>query len=52
VSGQPAISVPAAQTDDGLPIGAQFVASWGCDDLLLQTAAFVERAQPWPLVAP
>jgi amidase len=52
VSGQPAISVPAAQTDDGLPIGAQFVASWGRDDLLLQTAAFVERAQPWPLVAP
>jgi len=51
VSGQPAISVPARQTDDGLPIGAQFVAAWGREDLLLQTAALVERAQPWPLVA-
>ena len=52
VSGQPAISVPAAPTDDGLPIGAQFVAAWGREDLLLQTAALVENAQPWPLVAP
>ena len=52
VSGQPAISVPAAQTDDGLPVGAQLVAAWGREDLLLQTAALIERAQPWPLVAP
>ena len=52
VSGQPAISVPAAPTDDGLPVGAQLVAAWGREDLLLQTAALVERAQPWPLVAP
>jgi amidase len=51
VSGQPAISIPATQTEDGLPIGAQFVAAWGREDLLLQTAALVERAQPWPLVA-
>jgi amidase len=51
VSGQPAISIPATQTDDGLPIGAQFVAAWGREDLLLQTAALIERAQPWPLIA-
>ena len=52
VSGQPAISVPARQTDDGLPVGAQLVAAWGREDLLLQTAALIERAQPWPLAAP
>ena len=51
VSGQPAISVPARQTIDGLPIGAQLVAPWGREDLLLQTAALIEREQPWPLVA-
>ena len=51
VSGQPAISVPATQTTDGLPIGAQLVAAWGREDLLLQTAALIEQAQPWPLVA-
>ena len=51
VSGQPAISVPARQTDDGLPIGAQLVAPWAREDLLLQTAALIEREQPWPWVA-
>jgi amidase len=51
VSGQPAISVPAAQTSGGLPIGAQLVAAWAREDLLLQTAALIEQAQPWPLVA-
>ncbi len=49
VSGQPAISVPAMQTSDGLPIGAQLVAAWAREDLLLQTAALIEQAQPWPL---
>ena len=51
VSGQPAISVPARQTDDGLPIGAQMVASWAREDLLLQVSALVEREKPWPLIA-
>jgi amidase len=52
VSGQPAISVPAAPTSDGLPVGAQLVAAWGREDLLVQIAALIEQAQPWPLVAP
>ena len=30
---------------------AQFVAAGGREDLLLQTAALIERVQPWPLVA-
>jgi amidase len=52
VSGQPAISVPAPQTDAGLPVGAQLVAAWGREDLLLQTATLIEAALPWPVVAP
>jgi amidase len=52
VTGQPAISVPAPPTDDGLPVGAQLVAAWGREDLLLQTATLIEAALPWPLVAP
>jgi amidase len=52
VSGQPAISVPAPATDDGLPVGAQLVAAWGREDLLLQVALLIEEALPWPLVAP
>ena len=41
-------SRPRRKPTDGLPIGAQFVAEWGREDLLLQTAALVEHAQPWP----
>jgi amidase len=52
VTGQPAISVPAPPTDDGLPVGAQLVAAWGREDLLLQTATLIEAELPWPLVAP
>lgn len=47
ISGQPAISVPAPPTPDGLPVGAQFVAAWGREDLLIQVASQLEVAQPW-----
>jgi amidase len=52
VTGQPAISVPAGMTAEGLPVGAQLVAPWGREDLLVQVARLVEQARPWPLVAP
>ena len=52
VTGQPAISVPAGSSSDGLPIGVQLVAAWGREDLLVQAACLVEQARPWPLVAP
>jgi len=48
VTGQPAISVPAGRTLDGLPVGAQLVARWGEEALLLRVARQLERAHPWP----
>ncbi len=51
VSGQPAISVPAGRSSAGLPIGVQFVAAWGREDLLVRIARLLELAQPWPRVA-
>jgi amidase len=47
ISGQPAISVPAAVSPDGLPIGVQLVAGWGHEDLLLQVASQLEQLLPW-----
>jgi amidase len=42
VTGCPAISVPAGQTDEGLPIGIQIVAPFGADARLLGIARSVE----------
>ena len=46
-TGQPAISLPVAQSANGLPVGAQFIAAPGREDLLLQVAGFVERSVDW-----
>ena len=46
-TGQPAISLPLHWSDDGLPVGVQFVGGFGEDLLLLQLAAQLEVAQPW-----
>jgi Asp-tRNA(Asn)/Glu-tRNA(Gln) amidotransferase A subunit family amidase len=46
-SGVPAMSVPLAWTDDGLPIGLHFVARFGAEEMLFSLAAELERAQPW-----
>jgi amidase len=34
-------------TDDGVPVGAQFVAPFGREDLLIRIAAQLEKAAPW-----
>jgi amidase len=52
VTGQPAISLPLHQTDDGVPVGIQLVAAPGRDDLLLALASQLEEAVGWTPSAP
>jgi amidase len=52
ISGQPAISLPLAQSADGLPIGVQIIARFGREDLLFRIAAQLEQAMPWRDRAP
>ena len=47
ITGQPAISVPLAMSQSGLPIGIQMVATEGREDLLLQVAAQLELQHHW-----
>ena len=51
-TGQPALSVPLHRTDGGLPVGVQIVGAPGADRLLLDVAAALEAASPWPTIAP
>jgi amidase len=46
-TGQPGASVPLYWNSAGLPIGTQFVAGFGREDLLLRIASQLEQARPW-----
>ena len=47
VTGQPAMSLPLAQSGDGLPIGVQFVGAPAAEEMLISLAAQIETARPW-----
>ena len=47
VTGQPAISLPLAWSDDGLPIGLQFIGRYGDEGTLFRLAAQLEDERPW-----
>ena len=46
-AGVPAMSMPLAWTEDGLPVGLQFVGRFGAEEMLFSLAAELEHAQPW-----
>jgi amidase len=46
-TGDPALSLPLAETSDGLPIGVQLVAPYTHDATLIRLAAQLEQALPW-----
>ncbi|MCA0042481.1 amidase [Celeribacter litoreus] len=46
-SGFPAMSVPFGLSEEGLPIGVQFGAALGGENLLFSLAGQFERAAPW-----
>ena len=52
LTGMPAMSVPYGTDERGLPLGVQFVADLGREDVLLSLATQVEEAAPWPRTAP
>jgi Asp-tRNA(Asn)/Glu-tRNA(Gln) amidotransferase A subunit family amidase len=46
-AGNPAISLPLAWSEQGLPIGIQLGARYGEEATLLRVAAQLEQARPW-----
>jgi amidase len=46
-TGNPAISLPLVQSEEGLPIGVQLIAPLGREDVLLRVASQLEQAHPW-----
>lgn len=47
LSGQPAVSVPAGRTSEGLPVGLQIAGRRFEDEAVLRAARAFEQARPW-----
>lgn len=47
LTGQPAASVPAGWTDDGLSVGLQIIGRHLDDQMVLRASAAFEQAKPW-----
>ena len=50
ITGDPAISLPLAQSAAGLPVGMMFSAAAGNETMLLELAFELEEAQPFPQI--
>lgn len=51
-TGHPGVSVPMGLDNNGVPCGLQVIAPRFHDGLAIGLAQVLERAQPWPVVAP
>jgi amidase len=47
ITGQPAISLPLAWTDDSLPVGVQLVGRFGDEATVLRVSSQLEQQFPW-----
>ena len=52
ISGQPAVSIPAGLSNEGLPVGLQVVTRRHDEELVLACGLVAEEHRPWPKLAP
>jgi aspartyl-tRNA(Asn)/glutamyl-tRNA(Gln) amidotransferase subunit A len=52
MTGQPAASIPAGWTDDGMPVGLQIAGPAHGEAVVLRAAAAFEEARPWAHIKP
>ena len=50
ITGAPAISLPMAVSEEGLPIGVQLSAAYGDERTLLELGYALEEQSPWPRI--